>query len=108
MLIIYDNQIIGSYTCTRIDDHYNFQNFFILPKYQNQGIGSFVLKTVLDITDKAGWPVRLVYWDFNPSGRLYTRMGFKTTGRHDFEGRQEYWVIAERQVQKKGADIINR
>jgi GNAT superfamily N-acetyltransferase len=101
ILILNNNQIVGSYACTKSTDRYNLSNFFILPKYQNQGIGSFVLKKVLGITDKADCPVRLVYWDFNPAGHLYTRMGFKAIGRHNFEGRQDYWVIAERQPQDK-------
>jgi len=100
ILILYNNQIVGSYTCTKSTDHYDFGNFFILPKYQNRGIGSFVLKKVLGETDKTDLPVKLVYWDFNPSGRLYTRMGFIPIGRQNFEGRQEYWVIAERLPKK--------
>jgi GNAT superfamily N-acetyltransferase len=101
ILILYNSQIVGSYTCTKITDHYDFGNFFILPKYQNQGIGSFVLNKVLAVTDEAGWSVRLVYWDFNPAGHLYARMGFKSIGRHIFEGRKAYWVIVERQPGKK-------
>jgi len=100
ILVLYNNQIVGSYTCTKLTDHYDFGNFFILPKYQNQGIGSFVLEKILSVTDKAGWPVRLKYWDFNPAGYLYKRMGFKAIGRHNFEGRQDYWIIAERQLGK--------
>ena len=69
----------------------------MLPAYQNQGIGSYVIKKILSVTDKEGWPVRLVYWDFNPAGHLYARVGFKVIGRHNFEGRKDYWVIAERQ-----------
>ena len=97
ILILYEDQIIGSYTCTKSTDRYDFGNFFILPKYQNQGVGSFVLKKILSVTDREGWPVRLVHWDFNPAGRLYERMGFEEIGRRNFEGRQDYWVIAERQ-----------
>jgi GNAT superfamily N-acetyltransferase len=100
ILILYNDQIVGSYTCTKSTDRYDFGNFFVLPKYQNQGIGSFVLKKILSVTDKAGWPVKLVYWDFNPAGHLYSRMGFKSIGRHNFEGRQDYWVITERQPEK--------
>jgi len=100
MLILYDNVAIGSYCCTRDKDCYQFENFFVLPKYQNQGIGSLVLQKALEMTDEEGVPVRLVYWNFNPAARLYTRMGFKEIGQHNFPDTKDYWVISERKPVK--------
>ncbi len=99
-IIFYKNQPIGSYCLTKVEDCYHFENFFILPKYQNKGIGAFVLKKVLETTDKERLPVRLVYWNFNLAGSLYKKMGFETTGRQEFEGTKDYWVKAERQPGK--------
>lgn len=96
VLITYGNEVVGSYCCTRDKNCYQFENFFVLPKYQNQGIGSLALQRVLEMTDKEGVPVRLVYWNFNPAARIYSRMGFKQIGQRNFPDTKDYWVISER------------
>lgn len=46
----------------------------LLPDYRGQGIGSRLLRQVVD--DARGRPVRLHVDPFNPARRLYLRMGF--------------------------------
>ena len=95
-VILYKNQPIGCFCLTKQEDCYVFEHFFILPEYQDQGIGSFVLKKSLETADKDRLPVRLRYWNFNPAAALYARMGFEVTGREEFEGNKDYLVTAER------------
>ncbi len=95
-IILYNNEPIGSYCLTKGEDCYYFESFFILPKYQHQGIGTFALEKALETADREQLPVRLIYWNFNPSRSLYRRMGFIPTGRREFEGTKDYWVLAER------------
>jgi len=99
-VILYKNQPIGCYCLKKQEDYYTFEAFFILPKYQNQGIGSFVLKKSLETADKDGLPVRIRHWNFNPAGALYTRMGFKVIGQQEFEGMKDYLVMTERKPGK--------
>ena len=80
-IIFYKNQPIGSYCLTKAEDCYYFENFFILPKYQQKGIGTFVLKKALEVADKVKLPVRLIYWNFNPSRSLYEKMGFEIVSK---------------------------
>jgi GNAT superfamily N-acetyltransferase len=91
-VILYKNQPIGCCCLTKQENYYIFEAFFILPKYQNQGIGSFVLKKSLEIADKDRMTVRLRHWNFNPAASLYARMGFEEIGRIEFEGRKDYLV----------------
>src|SRR4030065_983368 len=95
-VIIYKNKPTGCCCLTNQEDYYIFDAFFILPKYQNQGIGTFVLKKNLETADKEGLPVRLRHWNFNPAASMYARMGFKEIERIEFEGKKDYLVWTER------------
>jgi GNAT superfamily N-acetyltransferase len=95
-IILYSHQPIGTYCCTKNEDSYHLERFYILQEYQNKGIGTHVLKGILDKADGAGLPVKLMWLNINPAASLYTRMGFKVTGRLAIDGKQEYFVLAER------------
>lgn len=50
----------------------------LLPAYQNQGIGSQLMRVLLDHADEIRLPIGLHVESFNPALRLYTRLGFVT------------------------------
>jgi ribosomal protein S18 acetylase RimI-like enzyme len=54
--------------------------FYLLPAYQRQGIGSELLRRVLDRADDEGRPVRLQFLKANPVRSLYERHGFRVVG----------------------------
>ena len=57
----------------------------VLPQHRNAGIGSFVLRQVLDEASSTGKPVTIYVETFNPSLRLFERLGFQRhqeTGLH--------------------------
>lgn len=60
----------------------------VLPAYRNQGLGTAVLTTVLQM---AHLPVRLQVLPHNPALRLYTRLGFRPIGEHGLHIAME-WV----------------
>lgn len=95
-IILYDHRSIGTYCCTKNEDSYHLERFYILPEYQNKGIGTYVLKRIMNTADGAGLPVKLMYLNINPAASLYKRTGFEVTGRQAIEGKQEYLVLAER------------
>lgn len=53
----------------------------VLPEYQNQGIGTAVIKSVLEEARHTGQPVGLQVLKVNPARSLYERLGFLTTGQ---------------------------
>jgi ribosomal protein S18 acetylase RimI-like enzyme len=58
-----------------------FLNFIeVLPEYQNQGIGTAVIKSILEEAHHTGQPVSLQVMKVNPARSLYERLGFLTTG----------------------------
>ncbi len=57
----------------------------MLPELRNNGIGSKVLNGVMDEARKAGKPVTIYVETYNPSLRLFERLGFRqsrTEGIH--------------------------
>ncbi|MHB8104869.1 MAG: GNAT family N-acetyltransferase [Dehalococcoidales bacterium] len=81
-VILYNNEPIGTLCFMKKEGpiflgRFFIEHFYILPEYQNKGIGAFVLKHFLDIADNAGLPVNLMVLSINPAASLYTRLGFK-------------------------------
>ncbi|MER5478522.1 GNAT family N-acetyltransferase [Streptomyces sp. NPDC002734] len=52
------------------------EHFYLAPARQGQGLGSAVLRLLLDDADAAGEPFRLVVLQGSPARRLYERHGF--------------------------------
>ena len=51
----------------------------LLPEFRNTGIGTAILKELMEEAGQAGLPVVLRVEFFNPAIRLYTRLGFVKT-----------------------------
>jgi len=79
-IIIYNDKIIGTIAVIENEDDIEVKQFFILPEYQNRGIGSYLLKQVLDEADHSGRIAKLKYLKNNPVGSLYKRNGFEIVG----------------------------
>jgi len=76
-IILYDNRPIGTISIIENEDYIEIRQFFLLPEYQRQGIGSYLLKRILDEADISGRITRLAYLKNNPVVSLYKRHGFK-------------------------------
>lgn len=75
-LIKCEDEIIGFYNGNNIDkDNYEIGNICIIPKYQGQGIGTQILKEILNKHKKED--IHLQYFKQNPVGELYERLGFE-------------------------------
>ena len=82
-LIFSKGQAIGFYNGTTPEDgSYEIGNICITPEYQNHGLGTQILRDILD-SHKAQ-DIRIQYFKQNPVGRLYKRLGFEPDGEKDF------------------------
>jgi GNAT superfamily N-acetyltransferase len=52
---------------------------FVAAPFQRRGIGTEVLRRIIDEASSRKLPVRLAVVKFNPSRRLYERLGFRVT-----------------------------
>ena len=92
---VYDNTYIiqlngkdiGFYNLEYINEYVEIGNICLLPKYQNYGIGSFILNKI--IFENADKKIKLQYFKSNPVGNLYSKLGFKIIGESDFHFHME-------------------
>ena len=75
-IILYDNKPIGTIRIVSNEDCLDIEQFYILPEYQNKGIGSHLLKHILENADKTDLIVKLAVLKINPVISLYRRHGF--------------------------------
>ena len=48
-----------------------------MPQFQNRGIGTYLLRQILDRADRGNKVARLAYLKNNPAASLYRRHGFE-------------------------------
>ena len=76
-IITYDDRLIGTIATIESQDRIEIGQFFILPDYQNKGIGTHLLKSILDKADRLGKNVTLKFLKNNRVKSLYARHGFR-------------------------------
>lgn len=54
----------------------------LLPEHRGRGLGTRLIRSVLDEGAAAGRPVTIHVEQFNPALRLYERLGFRRIGEH--------------------------
>src|SRR5262249_15123218 len=75
-VILLDGRAVGRLYVARWEDEIRIIDIALLPEYRNAGIGSRLLKDLLDEAALAGKPIRIHVEKFNPALRLYQRLGF--------------------------------
>lgn len=55
----------------------------LLPRYQNKGIGTAVIRNIQAEAREMGMPLTLQVLKVNPARNLYERLGFRVTGETD-------------------------
>ena len=76
-IITYDGKPIGTIATVESEDCIEIGQLFILPDYQNKGIGTHLLKSILSKADQLGRNVTLRFLKNNPVKSLYVRNGFR-------------------------------
>jgi GNAT superfamily N-acetyltransferase len=76
-IIIYKGKPIGTVATIESEDCVEVGQFFILPDYQNKGIGTHLLESILDKADQLGRTVMLKFLKNNPVKSLYVRNSFR-------------------------------
>ncbi len=72
-----DGKDVGTVWIEQFPDHWRFGEFYLLPAFQNQGIGSHVSAAAIADAELTGLPMRLEYLKWNPVRGLYERHGFR-------------------------------
>jgi ribosomal protein S18 acetylase RimI-like enzyme len=87
--IMLDEEPIGRLLVNRPDDEIHLVDIALLPAMQGRGIGTTLIRNLLDEGDHRGLPVRLKVMKGNPAALLYERLGFVKTGESDMHNHME-------------------
>ena len=75
--IMHNGQAVGTVALTALADHLRLDEFYLLPAYQGQGLGTRILKHCAAYRRRSRIAARLRYLKWNPVGSLYQRHGFR-------------------------------
>jgi GNAT superfamily N-acetyltransferase len=67
---------VGVLTVEHHSDHVQLEQLYLLPQYQRLGIGTHLVKCILNLAQAAGVPLRLRVLAVNPARRFYEQLGF--------------------------------
>jgi GNAT superfamily N-acetyltransferase len=87
-IILYDDRPIGTIYVKEDEDSIEIAQFILTSENQNQGIGTHLLKNIMDTADRTGKTIKLYYVRPNPVASLYRRMGFQVVA----EDEMLYWA----------------
>jgi GNAT superfamily N-acetyltransferase len=71
---------------TKVDaDGLTLQQFYVVPRLQRRGIGTQILRGVIDEARRQGLPTLVAVVKFNPVKQLYDRHGFRLTHEDEYK-----------------------
>ena len=76
-LILKDGKEIGWVSVIHKNDHIKIDEIYVVSKYQNQGIGSFLIKKIIYEAESRNLPVQLRVFKIYLAVKLYERLGFQ-------------------------------
>jgi ribosomal protein S18 acetylase RimI-like enzyme len=84
-LICVDETAAGRIYLDRGPNGFHILDITVLPQYRNQGIGSALLGRLLAEASQSGKAVTIYVESFNPSVRLFERLGFQKAEQKEFQ-----------------------
>ena len=84
-IILVDGTAVGRIYLDRAGQEFHILDITILPEQRNGGIGSRLLRQVLDEAATQKKPVTIYVETFNPSLRLFERLGFQKAEENGFQ-----------------------
>ena len=85
-IILLNERPIGRLYVARRDQEIRILDITILPEYRNQGTGTSLIKDLMDEAAGVEKPLNIYVEFYNPSMRLFERLGFLKVDRPDDDG----------------------
>ena len=84
-VICADGTPVGRIYLDRDAGRLHILDITVLPQHRNAGIGSFLLRQLLQEAAGSSKPVNIYVENFNPSLRLFKRLGFQVAEENGFQ-----------------------
>jgi GNAT superfamily N-acetyltransferase len=81
-IIMSDDRRVGRLYVARLDHEIRIIDITLLPAERNAGIGSYLIQQLLAEANQSGKITRIYVEEFNPSLRLFERLGFSPSEQH--------------------------
>jgi GNAT superfamily N-acetyltransferase len=81
-IIVSENRRVGRLYVARLDQEIRIIDITLLPAERNAGIGSYLIQQLLGEANRVGKVTRIYVEEFNPSLRLFERLGFSPSEQH--------------------------
>jgi GNAT superfamily N-acetyltransferase len=81
-VVLSDDRQVGRLYVARLDQEIRIVDITLLPAERNAGIGSYLIKQLLDEASRSGKITRIFVEEFNPSRSLFERLGFSPSEQH--------------------------
>jgi ribosomal protein S18 acetylase RimI-like enzyme len=91
LLVMEGDEPIGRLYVARLPDQIRVIDIALLPDHRGRGIGTRLLRDVIEEATAAGLPVRLHVERSNRAQNLYERLGFRAAGGDDVYEALEWW-----------------
>jgi len=83
-IICVESSDVGRLYLDRSGDKFHILDITLLPDHRNRGAGSFLLRQIVAEAKEANKPVTIYVETFNPSLRLFQRLGFTPIQQEGF------------------------
>ncbi|MBN2908939.1 GNAT family N-acetyltransferase [Polycladomyces sp. WAk] len=88
-IIEVDGRPAGVFAVDRRADEWHLRHIELLPAFQNRGIGTALIRQLLEEAHQQGVAVTLQVLKMNPARRLYERLGFRVVGETEIKYRMK-------------------
>ena len=93
-VILLRGKQVGQLYVARLDQEIRIVDITLIPAERNRGIGSYLIKQLLDEAQRKTKITRIYVEEFNRSLSLFKRFGFNTSERHGFHLLMEWTPAA--------------
>lgn len=83
-IIMYDDRQVGRLYVARLDHEIRIVDITVLPAERNSGIGTYLIRQLLDEAKLSEKTTSIYIEEFNPSLRLFDRLGFSVREQQGF------------------------
>ncbi|HOP06338.1 MAG TPA: GNAT family N-acetyltransferase [candidate division Zixibacteria bacterium] len=89
-VVIAEGREMGTLRYEEGSERFYVRSLYLLPAWQNRGIGTRIMRLIMDRASSAGLPVGLHVLKNNPARRLYERLGFVIIDQNETHFEMEF------------------